>query len=263
MAYIPRNPYFSEFSFGYAVTEDLVGAAGAGVTIAPVFPSLIEEGNRGYDVMIGRPGIPLFLQFKLAHCMKRGTARETKAGLLTPPFYRMYLRCGAISNQHSLLLDLERDGNEVYYVAPGFHRTQDLDDAYQRHQVWNRSFHLRPTQIGDLDSSDHHVSFHLPGTWHVFSDKQRRSGETPQPQEWLKTIQARLRSGDIRPVSAQLQKLDHSIMKIFRERKDEIIEWKPVSVDRLETDLRPIQRVSYLARIFFDCQFMIATETAS
>jgi len=52
--YIPRNPYFSEFSYGYAVTEDLIIGSGSSVTIAPIFPSLIEEGQVGFDVLIER-----------------------------------------------------------------------------------------------------------------------------------------------------------------------------------------------------------------
>ncbi|HEB70266.1 MAG TPA: hypothetical protein ENI88_11700 [Desulfobulbus sp.] len=41
------NPDFSEFSYGYAVTEELVTAMKAAVVAAPVFPSLYEEGKKG------------------------------------------------------------------------------------------------------------------------------------------------------------------------------------------------------------------------
>jgi len=217
MAYIPENPFFSEFSFGYAVTEDLVraaGAAGSGITIAPVFPSLIEEGKRGFDMMLDRAGIPLFLQFKLAHLLQYKSAGEYKAGHFVPPFYRMQLRCKGPQNQHSLLLQLERDGHEVYYVAPAFHLKKDLDDAYQKREVWNRSFHLRPTAIGDLDSREHHVTFQLPGAWRAYSDTEGQSGETPEPKMWLIRLQDRLKSGKIPPLRSQLETLDQTITRI-------------------------------------------------
>src|SRR5580704_15864116 len=78
---------FSEFSYGYCLTEDLIVGQGTQLTAAPVFPSLIEEGQPGvgYDVRFDRPGTPLFLQFKLVHQMVRGTANETKKGHFHPP----------------------------------------------------------------------------------------------------------------------------------------------------------------------------------
>ena len=76
---------FSEFSYGYCLTEDLIVGQGTLLTAAPVFPSLVEEGQPGfgYDVRLNRPGTPLFLQFKLVHQMVRGTANEAKGGIFS------------------------------------------------------------------------------------------------------------------------------------------------------------------------------------
>jgi hypothetical protein len=43
-----------------------------GLKVAPVFPSLIQEGRTGggYDVLL-EPGFPLFLQFKISQYMAR------------------------------------------------------------------------------------------------------------------------------------------------------------------------------------------------
>ena len=51
---------------------------GSNVTVAPIFSSLIEAGQVGVDVLIARPRIPLFLQFKLAHRMTRRRAWEAQ-----------------------------------------------------------------------------------------------------------------------------------------------------------------------------------------
>src|SRR6476659_6247420 len=116
------RPNISEFSYGFAVTSELVQAPG-GVVAAPVFPSLIEEGQQGggWDVRLDRPGVPLFLQFKLCDQMTRGTCREARQAGFNVPCYRMHLRSARTSRQHEMLLQLEASGQEVFYSAPMFH----------------------------------------------------------------------------------------------------------------------------------------------
>ena len=71
------KPKFSEFSYGYAVTEELIKSGE--VTAPPEFPSLYAEGQLGggYDVKISF-GIPIFLQFKLSDYLSRSSAKEFK-----------------------------------------------------------------------------------------------------------------------------------------------------------------------------------------
>src|ERR1700690_2714236 len=66
-------PQFSEFSFGYALTDNLVNKVLTGSKGVPVFPSLQEEGKQGggYDVKIPLRSAPLFLQFKLPQIVRR------------------------------------------------------------------------------------------------------------------------------------------------------------------------------------------------
>ena len=70
------TPEISEFSYGFALTNELVGWAP--LAAAPIFPSLLEEGKAGggYDVHLDAPGTPLYLQFKRSDCMKRKSAKE-------------------------------------------------------------------------------------------------------------------------------------------------------------------------------------------
>jgi hypothetical protein len=124
------SPDFSEFSYGYAVTEEIVASLKAVVVGAPVFPSLYEEGKKGgYDVKIPLAGIPIFLQFKLSDYLKKKSAREYQTGLLGVPYYRMHLRPLRHSDQHNLLLDLEAAGEAVFYIAPEFHRKRHAEAA--------------------------------------------------------------------------------------------------------------------------------------
>jgi hypothetical protein len=54
------NLGYSEFSFGYAFTENLIRSSTAAPTGAPIFPNLVQEAQLGYDVQIKLPGLPLF-----------------------------------------------------------------------------------------------------------------------------------------------------------------------------------------------------------
>ena len=167
------KPNISEFSYGYALTEELVKGFGSKITAAPVFPSLYQEGKAGggWDVKLDKGGIPLFVQFKLSHYLKTANAKERRSGHFTSPYYRMHLRPINQSKQHELLLDLERSGNEVYYSAPGFYKPDQLNDAYLKGEVKNRSIWVKPTDINDIaDVKEHYIAFQLPNTWYFCSE---------------------------------------------------------------------------------------------
>jgi hypothetical protein len=251
---------FSEFSYGYCVTEDLVVGKGLPITAAPVFPSLKEEGKTGvgYDVLLDRPGAPLFLQFKLVEHMERGNAKETKKGHFSPPFYRMHLRPSRISDQHQSLISLEQAGNEVYYVAPTFFKRDELNSAYADRQVWNRSFRTKPSAIGPLpNDKSHHVSFDpLTGNWRVYSEDPSRGGRASTTTEITEELQRRIKERGERNLREQIPELDRNLIEIVEHRNRERNLRERVSVAELGPDIDPLTRVSYLARQFFDCQML-------
>ena len=71
----------SEFSYGFALVNELADSVGSGLRAAPLFPSLRQEARLGYDVKLDRPGLPLFLQFKLSDCMVSNRAKEIQKGI--------------------------------------------------------------------------------------------------------------------------------------------------------------------------------------
>ena len=158
------KPDISEFSYGYALTEDLIRTMPASLRAAPVFPSLIEEGRSGvgYDLRLDF-GIPIFIQFKLSDYMVGHAVKEKQRyHLFVPPFYRMHLRPLKHSEQHDLLLDLERSGQLVFYAAPAFHTVHELNQYYLREEVAQHSVFFRPLDIGPLpDEENHHVAFKI------------------------------------------------------------------------------------------------------
>jgi len=254
---------FSEFSYGYCVTEDLIVGQGMQLTAAPIFPSLIEEGQQGggYDARLNRPGAPLFLQFKLVHQMVRGNAYEATRGHFQVPFYRMHLRPLRISDQHNSLLTLEQSGNEVYYVAPAFHTASTLDAVYASKQVWNRSFRIRPRMIGPLPSNGpHHVTFTAGGAWRRYSEEASEEMRVPQTEEIEHALQLRIEQRGRRPFREQAAELDASLLQIVRERNNTRRAAERINLSEIEADEDRIRRAAYISRQFFDCQLFFVTQ---
>jgi hypothetical protein len=161
------TPEISEFSYGFALTNEIVGWTP--LKAAPIFPSLIEEGKKGggYDVRLAFPGAALYLQFKRAHCMVRGTAMEIRQHHLgiTIPFHRFYITESGKSDQHQMLLELDDGMSAVFYVAPRFHRMDEINAAWASNAVASRSIFVAPRSIGELDTATHHVAYDLQRTF--------------------------------------------------------------------------------------------------
>ncbi|MER9629240.1 hypothetical protein [Mesorhizobium sp. M0296] len=145
---------YTEFSFGYAFTENLIRSSSAAPVGAPVFPNLIQEGHSGVDIRINFPGVPLFFQYKLPELMKRGTAFEIASGHcpgLSIPFFRIAMMRRDVSRQHKLLLRLEaRYPSNVFYAAPCIANISDFDRPYNGATVARQSIFVSPGDIGPL-----------------------------------------------------------------------------------------------------------------
>lgn len=152
---------YTEFSFGYAFTENLIRSASARPRSAPVFPNLIQEARLGYDVRIDFPGCPLFFQYKLPKLMVRNTAAEISQHVLAGihiKFFRMPLMRRDLSHQHQLLIDWEkRFPDAVYYATPGMEDITSFNAAYNAAQVHSQSVFFSPTDIGPLPDDREHV----------------------------------------------------------------------------------------------------------
>lgn len=170
---------YSEFSFGYALTENLIRSTSVVPGAAPDFPNLVQEGQLGYDVRIDRPSHPLYLQFKLPELLTRSTATEI-AALALPGihvnFFRMALMRPGRSSQHQLLLDLEAMAPKaVYYGAPAIESVPDFNMAYRRAEVHKRTMFFSPRDIGPLrDDKQHVVAYRLGLPWAWFRSEPKR-----------------------------------------------------------------------------------------
>ncbi len=159
---------YSEFSFGYAFTENLVRSSANGSATAPRFPNLQEEAQLGFDVEVDVGGAPLFLQYKLPEPMVRSTAGEIRnheldlQGLKVP-FLRMAVTRRNASQQHELLVGMAQDDpGSVFYAMPRLESRQAFNSAYAAVAVHRHSVMFSPAEIGLLpDDEQHTVAYDL------------------------------------------------------------------------------------------------------
>lgn len=260
------RPNISEFSYGYAVTDELIHASGTRITAAPVFPSLYQEGQvgGGFDLRLDRPGIPLFLQFKLSDCMVLNTAAESRDGLLALPYYRMHLRPSRHSDQHQLLLNLEAQGNEVYYCAPAFHEPEELNDAYGTQAVCKRSLWLWPSCIGTLpDDGHHYCAFQDSRALYFYfcSEPHKVDANVTFGSFTRRVSEAIQQRGEYALTKESLLALADTITSIGKPKVDITAERKRAVRDAM-AQRDPLARIAFCSLLYFDCQLYIARRSA-
>ncbi|MEW9614402.1 hypothetical protein AB3G45_11305 [Shinella sp. S4-D37] len=158
---------YSEFSYGYAFTENLIRGSASAPTGAPIFPNLVQEAKAGYDVRIDYPAVPLFFQYKLPELMTRARAFEIAGGQcpgLTLDFFRIALMRRDVSDQHQLLIDWEgRYPGQVFYAAPCLKDGAAFNKAYNAVEVARSSALFSPDEIGPLPDDKVHTIAYKPG----------------------------------------------------------------------------------------------------
>ena len=255
------KPNISEFSYGYAITDELIHWHGLPVTASPIFPSLYQEGQSGggYDLLLPLVGVPLFLQFKLSDCMVLGNAREAQAGQLSVPYYRMNLRPKRLSAQHEMLLDLENGGRDlVYYVAPAFHEPSELNDAYRHHEAGPRSIWMRPSDIGPLpDDADHTVAFDDPRSHPVFCSEPREIDVPVDFGSFSERITAQLTErGEIALQTDNLHRLAETLQAIALKKREIQTQDTRQTVEEMR-QRNPIEQIAFFTQIFLAAQFYV------
>ncbi|RYD79285.1 MAG: hypothetical protein EOP84_13235 [Verrucomicrobiaceae bacterium] len=261
------RPCISEFSYGFALTEELLHTFGTGgkALAAPVLPSLINEATVGYDLKMEVSVGVFFLQFKLTEKMVGRNATEAKQGHFKLPFYRMHLRPLGNSAQHNLLFKLETKHPEcVWYAAPAFYLASEFDDAYTKTKVVERSVFIRPSLVGRLtDYEEHHISFTnaTAHNYRVYS-KNGRDIDGMRGAEFVGRIEERRSSSPTnkwRRVS-ELDGLLNDVIGLAQERGAKSISRDRFSKQKDRTPRQVAREVSYVARTYLGLQMFVVSE---
>lgn len=247
------KPEFSELSFAFAYMAGLTKKLSGTFTVAPSFPSTVMEGKTGYgyDVKLGIYGIPVFLQFKLAHCMKNKNAEEfaSKKFLQGKPVnsvYRFYLMALGKSRQTSLMIKLEKKHDLVFYVAPAFHKVVELNSHFLSNSVVEKSRVFRPSKIKKMpDKLEHFVSYRHVGPCYRFSSKPELVEEEPDS---VVVALERMKPTEVDPKSVL-----ESLLSILS--KDGGLTKQAIANLR-KAEQPPAIVSQYLARTFFGCELI-------
>ena len=228
------TPDISEFTYGFALTNELVGWMA--LSAVPIFPSLIEEGKSdgGYDVAFDRPGTPLYLQFKRSHVMKMSSAHEIK-NLKLPlsiPFHRFAITERNRSLQHLSLVNLDNGVNDVLYAAPRFHTREGINAAWTDQRVADRSIFISPADIGVIhDDLRHTISFDRTSAY--FCSEPRRI--EPISIERLRSRLTEKLQRDDRPVRLKLEEWLQDLRIAAQRAQDALLDLEgpaPPAIDR-------------------------------
>jgi len=253
------KPDISEFSYGYAITDELIHWRGTAITASPIFPSLYQEGQAGggYDVMLSRPGLPLFLQFKLSDYMVRKNAHEAQLCKISVPYYRMKLRSKRYSQQHEMLLELENLGQEVYYSAPAFHKQTELNKYYFSHQIRDKSIWIRPSFVGPLpDNNDHSLSFRLSGPI-MFCSEPREIQCKGTFEEFSFSVKSAFREKCEQAIGQDaLKKLSSLIVDILKKHTDIFHGNRKSFLGEIQSKSQ-IEQIALYSNYFLNCHFFI------
>jgi len=259
------EPTFSEFSYGYALTQELASGNFGPLTAAPILPSLAREGRvgGGYDIHLPFVGSPLFLQFKLSHHLKRKNALEW--GQYFSPYYRMYLRPLRYSDQHELLIDLEIMDNQVYYVAPEFHTVEELNDAYASRNVYDRSAFFSPVDIGILPTIDqHYLTFNSSDVdAYLWSMEPRKLKQLHSSKDFENMLTKHVREKGSKIDNLLFERLTNGMIEILdkRARKTDRLKQFQAQIKSQKERIRETSYfAAYLARLFFDAELFIVGE---
>lgn len=248
---------FSEFTYGFAITNELVKFLGSMVTSCPIFPSLLEEGRSGggYDLNIDLTGKPIFLQFKLSDYLERTNSSEWS--LFNSAYYRFKLMPLSYSQQHNMLLDLERAGNDVYYSAPKFNTNLDLNNNYLTDSIINESIFITPLSIGTLPDDKEHKIVFQHDCRNVYLCSEPEKIEYIQGIDFVNSLEMNLNDNNATHINNKLIiDIGKNMLSII-EKYHKNINYNELSMVCGDIDNDSLKFVSNLSRMMFGCEFFI------
>jgi hypothetical protein len=251
-------PEISEFSYGYALTSELIDKFSLKSAGAPEFATQVAEGKAGGGWDMKLPAVPIYLQFKRSDRMVARNAKE--ASLFSSlPYYRMHIHKRDHSDQHKLLLNLESRGNIVRYAAPGFSYASELNDHYSMDEVAENSIFIAPSKIGPLPDNDkHYVSFQISSARTFFCSEPKRI-ETDTADTLFKEIAPAELADRGRPVDREFfEEIGEDLLDVFESVREAKQEKERIQrIRRVADRRRPEDFAQLVARTLYGSEIVI------
>ena len=183
------GPDFSEFSYGFAFTQEYI-SRNPGLVKAPELPSLIDEAQKGFDLKLDYLGHAKFFQFKLSAYMdRRGTLHWCHH---KEPHFRVRISTKSKNrrpSQHTVLKRLSKKEQNVLYVAPRFHSQAQFDRFYRDEKITTNSLWAPLRSLPcEPENETHYMTFTTNQNkpdWH--SEKTELTGEFTAEEHYAMT----------------------------------------------------------------------------
>jgi hypothetical protein len=239
----------SEFSYGFVLAHELVNSFGYLPTDTPQSPKGKKKDGQADSVV---RGYPLFLQFKASEYMKRRNAGESK--LVGLPYFRFALHRKTQSNQHQLLIELEKKGGLVFYATPKIHEAVNLNGAFFDHQVVAQSLFVSPREIGELpDNQSHCVVFSNRVEEVYFCPLQQKLTRVISGVRFADSIAGYVAAGEAATLNDEFYHRLASDMVSLVSPNRRIFD----ELSRGKVEMNAAMFANYLARTLFDCDLLI------
>lgn len=256
------DPLFSEFSYGYAVTQELANGR-LGFRAQAIFPSLRQEGRigGGFDVkLLPKRGSPLFLQFKRAHYLKRVYSAQWSK--FNGPYYKMPLMRSKYSMQHELLIYLEfSNNNDVYYIAPEFYTDVELTNYYWNRSVFDNSALFIPSDIGHLpNDAPHYIAFDHGSVAYLCSDQQKAVKKIAGGQSFAERYESTAKQTSSEITEEFFDKITEGMFRALDESEADTTRLKKLRSHPVvrESFADKVEFAGFLSRSYFDAELFIA-----
>lgn len=248
---------FSEFTYSFSITNELLYYLRGYSYYAPIFPSLLEEGREGggYDMKFDFDGVPIFLQFKLSEFLNSNNAKEKY--LFEGPYYRFSLMPLRFSNQHNMLMDLELTGELVFYTAPKFYTIEALNHYFLENTIIDNSIFISPIEIGVLPDEDKHSIVFDINTNSIYRCSTPKDIHTAVEHEIINKLKNCTSKNISKKYLIELaERMDEIIRKNIKN-KENLDEYKKLKEKYINLHENPIKCIEYLSINFFGCIFTI------
>jgi hypothetical protein len=188
--------------------------------------------------------------------MVRSTAEGSDK--IPVPHYRMHLRPLKHSDQHDLLRALESTGKKVYYAAPEFHASTDLNDAYLKNEMILRTAFFRPNAIGKLpDDDEHFVCFRAGSTFGYICSEPVEVDKTDSKE--VRDILSNKNPEDVGtqlPARLYLRKLADELVSKWADRKIHTEETMNLLAE-IRGTRGPREYLGWVAQTLFNCTVFV------
>lgn len=252
---------FSETSFSFAFTRDLLNKLNPGGQIAPYFPTTIDEANQGYDVGVSIRGQLLFFQYKIPEEIT--TYNGSYSNDFGVPYFTVRIRRSRRNRptQHDVLKRLAVSQPNVFYAMPAFARTEDLNRAFSQNNVINRSIWIAVSELGPFGfQGGPHQIVYRSSRYYRWHSSDHESENAKSAEEWISGIMTAIASQD----SSRIDNASvHNLLNLIQGLVGPFDQSPQINLSSDPDLATSIKALGYVTRMYLDTDLVVVADKES